>query len=104
MGAFALKSVQNILIVIFKLPLFVGLFVLSMRFIHTYPQPMPPDQQHQLFAIARKLNIRDPDDLYLSTVSIVNLIAATVEFKLLMRLLVKIKRKWNTRRRHHSAA
>lgn len=84
--------VRNFMVVIFKLLLFVGLFVLSMRFIHTYPQPMPPDQQHHLFAIARKLDIRDPDDLYLSTVAIVNLFAAIIEFKLLMRLWKKCLR------------
>jgi hypothetical protein len=86
--------VRSLLIIIFRVMLFVGLFVLSMRFIHTYPLPMPPDQQHQLFVLSRKLGIRDPDDLYLSVVAIVNLIAAAIEYTLLMRLWRMVKMKW----------
>lgn len=83
--------VRRTLKVTAKFFLFVGLFVLSMRFIHTYPLPMPPDQQHQLFAISQKLGIRDPDDFYLSAVSIVNLIAATIEYALSIRLWRKLE-------------
>jgi len=83
--------VRKLSVGIVKLLMFVGLFVLSMRFIHTYPQPMPPEQLQYLFAISRTLGLRDPDDFYLSAVAIVNLIAATVEFKLLMRLWEKCR-------------
>lgn len=83
--------VRSLLIIVLRVMVFVGLFVLSMRLIHTYPLPMPPDQQHQLFVLSRKLGIRDPDGLYLSAVAIVNLIAATIEYALLMMLWRKIK-------------
>jgi hypothetical protein len=86
--------VHSLLIRAFKITLFLCLFVLSMRFIHTYPLPMPPEHQHQLFVISRKLNIRDPEDLYLSTLAIVNLVAATIEYRLIMKLWRKIQGKW----------
>ncbi len=82
---------RSLLAITFKIALFIGLFVISMRFIHTYPLPMPPDQQHQLFMVSRKLGIRDPDDLYLSAVAIVNLAAAAIEYTLLMKLWRSVK-------------
>jgi hypothetical protein len=57
-----------------------------MRFIHTYPLPMPLDQQHKLIVLSRQFGIRDPDDLYLSVVVVVNLVFAAVEYVLVMRL------------------
>ncbi|WP_083494080.1 hypothetical protein [Burkholderia sp. lig30] len=85
---------RSLLAITFKIALFVGLFVISMRFIHTYPLPMPLDQQHQLLMASRKLGIRDPDDLYLSVVAIVNLVAAAIEYTLLMRVWRNVKMKW----------
>ena len=82
---------RSLLAIMLKIALFIGLFVISMRFIHTYPLPMPPDQQHQLFMVSRKLGIRDPDDLYLSAVAIVNLAAAAIEYTLLMKLWRSVK-------------
>jgi hypothetical protein len=70
------------------------MFVISVRFIHTYPLPMAPEHQHQLFVLSRKLGVRDPEDLYLSAEVIVNLIAATIEYILVMRLWRKVQRKW----------
>ena len=78
--------VRRTLRVTAKFFLFVGLFVLSMHYIHTYPLPMPPEHLHLLFVLSEKLDVRDPEELYLSAVAIVNLIAATVEYTLLVRL------------------
>lgn len=86
--------VRSLLIIAFRVTLFLALFVLSVRFIHTYPLPMPPEHQHQLFVLSQKLGIRDPDNLYLSSVAIVNLVAAAIEYALLMRLWRKVKIKW----------
>lgn len=86
--------VRNLLTITFKAILFVSLFSLSIRFIHTYPLPMPPEHQHQLFVLSQKFGIRDPGDLYLSAAVIVNLIAAAIEYTLLMRLWRKAKIKW----------
>ncbi|CAN0619883.1 conserved protein of unknown function [Burkholderia multivorans] len=85
---------RSLLAIIFKIALFVSLFVISMRFIHTYPLPMPLDQQHQLLMVSRNLSIRDPDDLYLSVVVVVNLVAAAIEYTLLMKIWRSAKIKW----------
>jgi hypothetical protein len=86
--------VRSLFIIAFRVALFLGLFVLSVRFIHTYPLPMPPEHQHQLFVLSQKLGVRDPGDLYVSAVVIVNLVAAAIEYTLLMRLWRKVKIKW----------
>lgn len=86
--------VHRALTIVFKVSLFLGLFLLSMRLIHTYPLPMPPEHQRILFALSQELGVRDPDDLYISTVAIVNLFAAAVEYRLLMKLWRKAKTKW----------
>jgi hypothetical protein len=82
---------RSLLIIAFRVMLFVGLFVLSVRFVHTYPLPMPPEHQHQLFVLSQKLGVRDPENLYLFAEVIVNLIAAAVGYMLLMRLWRKAK-------------
>lgn len=95
---------RNALKFSWKVLFFFGLFWLSVPYIHTYPIPLPPEHQHILFMLSRRLGINDPRDFYVSAVIVVNLLAAVIEYKLLMWLWGKIKRKWNTRRRHHSAA
>lgn len=87
------KLARDIVIIAFKIVFFVVLFVFSMRFIHTYPLPMPPDHQHKLSTLSQKMGIVDPGDLYVSAVGIVNLIAATVEYRLLMRFWRKTQRR-----------
>lgn len=88
---------RDLLIVIFRVVLFIGLFLISIRFIHTYPQPMPFDQLQKLYAISEKLSIRDPGDLYVSALLIVNICAAAVEYKLLILLWGKYRRRRGTR-------
>lgn len=88
------KLARNFLALSFSILLYIGLFVLSMRFIHTYPYPMPPGHQHQLFVISRTIGIRDPGDLYIASVVIVNLIAASIEYALLMKLWRKAQTMW----------
>lgn len=100
MAALALKVSK----ITFKALLFFGLFWLSIPYIHTYPIPLPPDHQHILLVLSRKLGICDPDDFYVSAVIITNLFAATIEYKLLICLGVKTQKKWNARRRHDNSA
>lgn len=69
-----------------KLFLFAGIYLLTLRFVHTYPLPMPPSQQRTLFALARRLGIRDPDDLYLYGFAVVDFIIAIVIYLLAMKL------------------
>ncbi|MFD1554475.1 hypothetical protein ACFSHT_02385 [Paraburkholderia silviterrae] len=78
-----------------KVILFVGLFLVSMRFIHTYPLPMPVNQQHYLIAISQMFGVRDYDGFYLSAVALVNLIVASIEYALIMKVwkYVSVRRK-----------
>lgn len=83
----------------FKALLFFCLFWISVRYIHTYPIPLPPDHQQILLVLSRKLGIVDPGDLYVSAVITVNLLAALMEYKSLMWFWVKVQKKWGTGRR-----
>ena len=71
---------------LFKLVLFAGIYLLTLRFVHTYPLPMPPTQQHILFALSRGLGIRDPDDLYLYGFAVADLIIAIVIYFAVVKL------------------
>ncbi|MFT4065429.1 hypothetical protein [Paraburkholderia sp.] len=60
----------------FKALLFLGLFYLAVRFVHTYPVPMPANQLHILRKLSRWLRIRDSDDWYFLVVVIIQFIVA----------------------------
>jgi hypothetical protein len=74
------------LLLLLKALLFIGIYALVVRLVHTYPMPMPPEQQHILFALSRWLGVRDPDDLYLSTLAIADLIVAFLVYWLIMKV------------------
>lgn len=57
-----------------------------MRFIHTYPLPMPMAQQRYLIAISETFGVNDYEGFYLSAVAVVNLIVAAIEYTLIMKL------------------
>lgn len=76
---------RKFLVFIVRALLFVGLYDLALRFVHTYPVPMPPDQQDILFLLSQKLGIRDPDDLYIFGFATIDLIIAIVAYKAVMR-------------------
>lgn len=62
---------------IFEMLLFVGLFVVSMRFVHTYPLPMTTDQQQRLLELSSKFEVTDSEAFYLSVVVAFNLLLAS---------------------------
>jgi len=70
----------------FKVLLFVGLFAVSMRFVHTYPLPMTTSQQQCLLEISEKFGVSDPEGFYLSVVAVVNLMLAAIEYWLMGKL------------------
>ena len=75
----------------FKVIAFFGVLVLSARFINVYPHPMPEDYQHEMFLASQKLGVHNPENFYLSVELTVNLIAASIEYALLLRLYGKIR-------------
>ncbi|HTH61353.1 MAG TPA: hypothetical protein VL689_14470 [Paraburkholderia sp.] len=74
------------LTVLVKTVLFLAIYALALRLIHTYPLPMPEDQQHILFAISQTMGIRDPDDLYIITFAVVDLIVAIAAYWSIMKI------------------
>jgi hypothetical protein len=71
---------------LFKLALFVGLFLLSVRYVHTYPMPMPESQLSTWLSVANGIGIRDPDDLYIPVMIVVELIVTLLVYMAIVRL------------------
>ncbi|MFP4893323.1 hypothetical protein [Paraburkholderia sp. EG304] len=71
---------------LFKVALFVGLFCLALPYVHTYPIPMPASQARGWLHAANWLGIRDPDDLYIPLILLVDLMVAALAYIAIMRL------------------
>ncbi|TDN70640.1 hypothetical protein [Paraburkholderia sp. BL10I2N1] len=78
-----------------KVALFVGLFCLSVPYVHTYPIPMPESQALAWLHAANRLGIRDPDDLYIPLMLLADLLVATLAYVVIMRLWRHCQRKKN---------
>ncbi|MCI4237519.1 hypothetical protein F6X50_17735 [Dickeya dianthicola] len=76
-----------------KTLLFITLFFLSVRYVHTYPIPMPKEQVALLFKLSATLGIRDPEDLYISSMLIIELITTIVVYI----LIIKAWRRYNNK-------
>ncbi|MBN3806623.1 hypothetical protein GXB81_26760 [Paraburkholderia sp. Ac-20336] len=71
---------------LFKIALFIGLFLLSVRYVHTYPWPMPESQALRWLSIANGFGLHDPDDVYIPVMVAIELIVAVVVYMAIMRL------------------
>ncbi|PLZ03744.1 hypothetical protein CY652_05030 [Burkholderia sp. WAC0059] len=71
---------------IFRLLLLIGIYAVTLRFVHTYPLEMPPNQQKILFILSDKLGIRDPDNLYIYGFAVFDLIIAIILYMLITNL------------------
>jgi hypothetical protein len=70
---------------LFKTVLFFGLFLLSVRYVHTYPFPMPQEQLRILLAICDAMDIRDPDDLYIPAMLVLELLTTIAAYILIIK-------------------
>lgn len=70
-----------------KIALFVGRFILSIRYIHTYPVPMPANQLSVLLAICDRFDVRDPDDVYIPAMLFLELLTTIAAYAAIIRLL-----------------
>jgi hypothetical protein len=70
----------------FKVLLFIGLFILSVKYVHTYPQPMTESQLHLLLGICSRLGIHDPDDLYIPAMMVVEFVVTVIVYALVLKL------------------
>jgi hypothetical protein len=72
-----------------KVLLFLALLILAVLFLHTYPYPMPAEQLEYWFHAANCLGIANPEDLYFPTMWVIDLIAATVAYRVIIKLCSK---------------
>ncbi|MBN3803644.1 hypothetical protein GXB81_11345 [Paraburkholderia sp. Ac-20336] len=70
----------------FKVVLFIGLFLLSVRYVHTYPLPMTESQLDFWFSVSERFGIRDPEDLYVPVMVIIELIVTIFAYIIIIRL------------------
>jgi hypothetical protein len=71
---------------IYKVLLFIGLFTFSVKYVHTYPQPMTEGQLDLLLGICERFGIHDPDDLYIPATMVVELIVTIIVYAAMMKL------------------
>ncbi|GAB7266757.1 hypothetical protein DZJ_33080 [Dickeya ananatis] len=79
-----------------KTLLFFTLLFLSVRYVHTYPIPMPKEQVTLLFKLSATLGIRDPEDLYISSMLVIELITTIVVYILIMKVWRRYNKKNKT--------
>lgn len=70
---------------LFKTVLFLGLFLLSVRYVHTYPVPMTEEQLGILLAICDALDIRDPENLYIPAMLVLELLTTITVYILIIK-------------------
>ncbi|ADG14743.1 hypothetical protein [Paraburkholderia atlantica] len=71
---------------VFKIALFLCLFVLSVRYVRPYPYPMTESQLAVWWHASDSLGIRDPGDLVLVVWVTIELIAAALAYMAIMSL------------------
>ncbi|MBC8736509.1 hypothetical protein F6X40_06660 [Paraburkholderia sp. UCT31] len=71
---------------LFKVALFFGLFLLSIRYVHPYPYPLTESEALAWWRASRWLGIRDPDDLFFMVWVTIELIVAALAYVTIMKL------------------
>ncbi|RZF31784.1 hypothetical protein EVC45_01615 [Paraburkholderia sp. UYCP14C] len=69
-----------------KLLLFCGLFFLAIRYVHTYPLPMTPRQQHYLIVISEKFEMADYEMFYIVSMIAIDVVVTIVAYSIVVRL------------------
>ncbi|MGF6919674.1 hypothetical protein [Paraburkholderia sp. 40] len=78
---------------VFKVALFFGLFVLSVRYVRPYPYPIPESQLAVWWDASDWLGIRDPEDLIFVVWVTIELIVAVLAYVVIIRLWRRYQRK-----------
>jgi hypothetical protein len=73
---------------LFKFMLFIGLCLLSARYVHPYPYEWTETQMRAWLYTSRAINIRDPEDLYFVVWVAIELIVAALAYITIMKLWV----------------
>ncbi|UAY96796.1 hypothetical protein KTF62_02390 [Dickeya dadantii] len=66
--------------------LFIALFLLAIRYVHTYPVPLTRKQTDLLVTLSEKAGWKDPELFYITVMSIIDLIAATLAYVAIIKL------------------
>ncbi|MZI90893.1 hypothetical protein F6X50_17730 [Dickeya dianthicola] len=69
-----------------KTLLFIALFLLAIRYVHTYPVPLTRKQTDLLVTLSEKAGWKDPELFYITVMSIIDLIAATLAYVAIIKL------------------
>jgi len=77
---------RRVAILSLKSALFIGLFLLATRYVHTYPTPLTLRQQEILIGVSDWLGVRDYDGLYVFSMAALDLLVAIVAYKVIMKL------------------
>ncbi|GAB3625222.1 hypothetical protein PTE30175_01626 [Pandoraea terrae] len=70
----------------YKTLLFLVILLYSAKYVHTYPIPMPDDQLEFWYRMSGRLNIRNPEDLWIPTMWVCQLVTTIVVHVLIIRL------------------
>jgi hypothetical protein len=79
-----------------KVVLFCVLFLLAVRYVHTYPMPMTQQQQHYLIVISERFGVDDYELFYIGAMVVIDLIVAIAVYV----VILKLWRRYEMRRRH----
>jgi len=71
---------------LFKTALFIGLLLLSVRYVHPYPYEWTETQMRAWLYTSQALGIRDPEDLYFMVWVTIELIVAVFAYMVTMKL------------------
>ena len=71
---------------LFKIALFIGLIVLSVRYVHPYPYEWTETQMRAWLYTSQALGIRDPEDLYFVVWLTIELIVAVLAYVAIVKL------------------
>ncbi|WP_071842485.1 hypothetical protein [Dickeya fangzhongdai] len=71
---------------IFSVLLFISLFLLAIRYVHTYPVPLTRKQTDLLVTLSEKAGWKDPELFYITVMSIIDLIVTILVYLAIIKL------------------
>lgn len=76
-----------------KTAVFIGLFILSIRYVRLFPSPWTMEQQKFLFFISDYMGVRDPENIYVPTMIFLELITTVILYRSIINIFRKINNK-----------
>ncbi|AHK18685.1 hypothetical protein [Yersinia similis] len=79
-----------------KVLFFIGLFILAVKYIHSYPYPMPESQLQHWFSISEFLGFSNPEDIYFPAMLVLDIIVASLAYVFIMKGFYKFRTRKKT--------